>query len=202
MFILALNGSPRREGNTAAMLGAALREAEAAGARTRLIQVYESLSGVKIPFCVYCSTPCRAVCYKDTGLADVFELMRQADGIILGSPVYFGTVSAQLKSFWDKTRLLRSEKVLINVVGGAMAVGASRFGGQETTVRALQDMMLCQGMIVVGDGHLDDDAGHLGACAQQPALEDDFGLKRSVILARRMLEVARATARLRKRSLK
>ncbi len=200
MFILALNGSPRREGNTAAMLSAALGEAEAEGARTRLIQVYESLSGVKIPFCLYCSTPCRAGCYKNTGLADVFELMRQADGILLGSPVYFGTVSAQLKSFWDKTRLLRSEKSLINVVGGALAVGASRFGGQETTVRALQDMMLCQGMIVVGDGHPDDDAGHLGACAQQPSLEDDFGLKRSVILAKRVMEVAKATAGLRKRS--
>ena len=92
----------------------------------------------------------------------MFDLLRRADGILLGSPVYFGTVSAQLKSFWDKTRLLRREKYLINVVGGALAVGGSRFGGQETTLRALQDMMLCQGMIVVGDAHLEEDAGHQG----------------------------------------
>ena len=200
MFILALNGSSHREGNTAILLGAALAVVQAAGASTALIQVSESLAGVTTPFCHYCSTPCEAGCYRDTGLASAFELMRQADGLLLGSPVHFGTVSAQLKAFWDKTRLLRSDKSLLNVVGGARAVGASRFGGQETTVRALQDMMLCQGMIVVGDGSPEDDAGHQGACAQRPSGSDLEGLKRSRILARRVLEVAEATNRLRRRT--
>lgn len=200
MFILALNGSSHREGNTACMLSAALEAVKAAGARTAMIHVSESVSDARTPFCLYCSTPCEARCYKDTRLASVFELMRQADGILLGSPVHFGTVSAQLKSFWDKTRLLRSEKSLLNVVGGALAVGASRFGGQETTVRTLQDMMFCQGMIVVGDGHREDNAGHQGACAQQPSGADVEGLKRSRILAGRVLEVAETTSGLRKRT--
>lgn len=200
MFILALNGSPNRDGNTALLLGAALEAAGAAGARTTLVQVSESIADVRTPFCCCCSTPCRATCYKNSKLESVFQLMRQADGILIGSPVYFGTVSAQLKSLWDKTRMLRNEKALLNVVGGALAVGASRFGGQETTVRTLQDMMLCQGMIVVGDGFSDEDVGHQGACAQSPSGSDLNGLKRSVILMKRIIEVAGSTALLREKA--
>lgn len=199
MFILALNGSPHREGNTVIMLNNALEEIKAAGVETSLVHVSEGMSDVKNPFCLYCSTPCDGRCYNNTRLGEMFDLMRRADGILLGSPVYFGTVSAQVKSFWDKTRLLRREKYLLNVVGGALAVGGSRFGGQETTLRALQDMMLCQGMIVVGDAHQDDDAGHQGACAQQPSAADLAGLARARILARHVLEVAEATSGLRRR---
>lgn len=199
VFILALNGSPRREGNTTYLLNNALEEIKAYGVETRLLQVTDGLADVRNPFCLYCSTPCDGRCYDNTRLAEMFDLMRRADGILMGSPVYFGTVSAQVKSFWDKTRLLRREKYLLNVVGGALAVGGSRFGGQETTLRAIQDMMLCQGMIVVGDAHKDDDAGHQGACAQQPAADDLPGLARSRILAKHVLEVAEATSHLRRK---
>jgi len=197
MFIVGINGSPNKKGNTAFMLKTALEEAGAHGARTAVVHVADVLTGITQPFCVHCSTPCDARCYKGTPLERALEILREADGILVGSPVYFGTVSAQLKSFWDKTRLLRSEKSLLNAVGGVLAVGTSRFGGQETTVRAVQDMMLCQGMIVVGDGHHDDDAGHQGACAQRPSASDVAGLVRCRILAKRVVEVARATAGLR-----
>ncbi|MDI6688874.1 MAG: NAD(P)H-dependent oxidoreductase [Actinomycetota bacterium] len=40
-------------------------------------------------------------------MEEVFNLLKQADGVVLGSPVYFGTVSAQMKAFWDKTRDIR-----------------------------------------------------------------------------------------------
>ncbi len=197
MFIVGINGSPNKKGNTAFMLKTALEAAGALRARTAVIHIADALTGISQPFCVHCSTPCDARCYKGTPLEKALEVLREADGILVGSPVYFGTVSAQLKSFWDKTRLLRSEKALLNVVGGVLAVGASRFGGQETTVRAVQDMMLCQGMIVVGDGHTEEDAGHQGACAQRPSASDVVGLKRCHILAKRVVEVARATADLR-----
>ena len=190
-------GSPRREGNTSIMLREALEEVQGAGAEGVFIQVSELLSELKTPYCQVCSNPCGGKCYADTSLASVFNLFRKADGLLVGSPVYFSTVSAQLKILWDMTRALRKEKALLNVVGGALAVGGARFGGQETTLRAIHDMMLCQGMTVVGDGFVDDDAGHQGACSQQPAAEDKDALVRSRILARRVLEVARATAVLR-----
>lgn len=199
MLILAINGSPRSNGSTARMLHAAQEVITAAGVETAFVQVSEGLADLKTPYCVLCSDPCTGKCYAGTRLADMFALLRRADGVIVGSPVYFSTVSAPLKSFWDRTRPLRREKALLNVVGGALAVGGARFGGQETTIRAIHDMMLCQGMTVVGDGYPEDDAGHQGACAQEPAGNDPGGIRRAQVLARRVLEVAAATAELRTR---
>jgi multimeric flavodoxin WrbA len=118
--------------------------------------------------------------------------------VLLGSPVYFGTVSAQLKAFWDKSRILRKEKALLNVAGAAVAVGAARFGGQETTLKALFDMMLVQGMMVVGDGYSDADCGHHGGCGQAPASEDEFAIRRVRITGQRLAEVAAATMDIRR----
>ena len=197
MLVIGINGSPHAHRNTAALLQEALRAAAEAGAGTQLIFAAEVLHQLKTPFCVACENPCRGRCYQGTFLVDLMETLARADGILLASPVYFGEVSAQLKSFWDRTRRLRNRRKLINVAGGALSVGAARFGGQETTLRAIHNMMLIQGMIVVGDGLSEDDAGHYGAAAQQPAQEDNHALKRAAVLGRRVVQVADATAPLR-----
>ncbi len=197
MLILAINGSPRQKGDTAYTLRSIQQVVEDAGAQYIFLQISEILAGLKVPYCLACSYPCEGKCIQGTKLEEVFGLMRKADGIIIGSPVYFCTVSAPLKAFWDKTRTLRKEKALLNVVGGAITVGGARFGGQETALRAIHDMMLCHGMTVVGDGFYEDDAGHQGACAQSPASEDAQALKRAELLAKRVVEVARATQGLR-----
>ncbi|SFH12274.1 Multimeric flavodoxin WrbA [Desulfotomaculum arcticum] len=197
MFIVAINGSPNPTGNTAYLLRTALDEVSKGGGEGYFLQVSDVMSKLKIPYCLACTNPCEGKCYRGTELEESYNLLRRCDGLIIGSPVYFCTVSAQLKSFWDKSRVLRKEKALINVVGGALAVGAARFGGQETTIRAMQDIMLCQGMTVIGDGYVEDDAGHQGACAQRQASDDQNGITRSRILARRVMEVARATMELR-----
>jgi len=200
MLILAINGSPRPEGSTAYLLRSVQEVIQDAGAEFLLLQVSEILKGQKQPFCIACSNTCEGLCFKGTYLEDIFKIMRNADGLIIGSPVYFSTVAAPLKAFWDKTRMLRKEKALCNVVGGAIAVGGANFGGQETTLRTIHDMMLCHGMTVVGDGHPGNDAGHQGVCAQSPASDDEQALKRFQSLAKRVVEVARATRSLRNRS--
>ena len=197
MLILGINGSSQQEGNSANLLDLGLEEAGKMGAETRMIYVQKVLEEMERPYCTVCEPQCPGECYKGRQLGEVFQLMERCDGILLASPVYFGTVTAQLKGFWDMSRKLRKKKALLNTVGGAIAVGGARFGGQETTIRALQDMMLIQGMMVVGDGHHTADSGHQGACAQKPALEDEFGLSRVKILARRIVEVASVTGSLR-----
>lgn len=196
-LIVAINGSPRDDGNTAYLLQQTIDECTKAGATTELLQCQYLLKKQKNPYCIACSSPCTGKCYKDSELQKAYDLISKADGIIVGSPVYFGTVSAQLKSFWDKTRKLRTEKKLLNIVGGAITCGGSRFGGQETTLRAIHDMFLVQGMIIVGDGYYENDCGHMGAAAQRPANEDNNAIERSRILARRIVEVAEATRALR-----
>ena len=198
MNIVGLLGSPHRKGNSAELLELALKGAEEEGMKTETIFVQEIMDEQKSPYCKACSNPCNGVCYKNTSLETAYNLLARADGLILASPVYFGTVTAQLKSFWDKTRLLRQESSLMNVVGGALSVGASRFGGQETTLKALFDMMLIQGMIITGEGHASTDAGHQGTCGVQPVKDDENARKRALSLGRRVGEVAKATINLRK----
>jgi multimeric flavodoxin WrbA len=197
LLIAAINGSPNRDGNTALLLREALSVAGELGVETRLINVAEVLADLDRPFCDNCCTPCAAVCAEGNALGEAFDLLRRADGLIVGSPVYFGTISGQLAAFWDKTRTLRRDKALLNVVGGAVSVAASRFGGQETTIKTIHDLMLVQGLIIVGDGHREFDCGHHGVCAQQPAQDDTNAVSRVRILARRIVEVAMATRDLR-----
>lgn len=199
MFILGINGSPQKEGNTVRLLQQALEAAAAMGAETRLLHVVDALKGVAHPFCNNCTPLCEGACTRGNNLGEAYDILRKADGIIVGSPVYFGTVSAQLKAFWDKTRVLRKARALVNVVGGAVAVGGARFGGQETTLKAIHDMMLVQGLTVIGDGYIEDDAGHQGVCAQKPSADDRSGLARAAIMGRRVAELARATMELRRR---
>ena len=196
MLIIGLNGSPNREANTAFILEAALDAASKLGAKTETVFLREIVEEQKNPFCIACETPCQGKCYKGTKLENVLEKMAVADGLLLASPVYFGTVSAQIKAFWDKTRRLRRGKKLLNTVGGALSVGAARFGGQETTLRALHSMMLVQGMILVGDSH-EKSAGHHGTCAGGAAEKDQNALKRAFMLGQRVAQVCKVTASLR-----
>jgi multimeric flavodoxin WrbA len=195
--VIGLNGSPREEGSTAFLLELALKTARQEGAETELIHLQPLLQEQKYPYCRACSSPCSGACYRGTALEQAFQKLAQADALIIGSPVYFGTVSAQLKGFWDKSRKLRTALALLNTVGAAVTTGGARFGGQETTLRALHDMMLVQGMILVGDGHASADAGHHGCCSQAPASGDENAVMRLEILTHRVVEVARATSVLR-----
>ncbi len=195
MYILAINGSPNRSGNTAFLLQEVLNSAEEEGVEGRLIQVMDALKDQKMPFCVACSSPCKEACHaKSQGLKEACDAMEEAAALVLGSPVYFGTVSAQVKALWDKTRAIRNRTTLVGKPGAAVSVGAARFGGQETTIKALHDMLLVQGLSIVGDGTEDSDAGHQGVCGQKPAEQDSFAIERARILGRRLArEVKRSS---------
>ncbi len=195
--LVTINGSPDPTGNTAALLTHIGRTAQAWGAEIQHLHAADLLEKSGSIFCHVCGNPCTGICYKGTPLEQAFQILAAADAIVLGSPVYFGTAAAPLKAFFDKTRKLRSEKALCNTIGAGVAVGAARFGGQETTVRALHDIMLVHGMMVVGDGHAEHDCGHQGVCGQRPAGEDTWALGRSEILAKRICQVAQATQALR-----
>ena len=187
MYLLAINGSPSRDGNTAHLLDLVLRAAREEGMETRALHVMDALRDQRRPYCMACSSPCREACHReDPRLRDAVGLLEGCAGLVLGSPVYFGTVSGQLKSFWDKTRAARSRRSLAGKPGAAVSVGAARFGRQETTLRALHDMMIIHGMYLVGDGTAEDDAGHHGVCAQRPAEEDAFAAERARLLGKRL----------------
>ncbi len=73
----------------------------------------------------------------------------ESDGIIAGSPVYFGTMAAELKAIFDNFVEVRGQTS--GKVGAAFATGGHHSGGKETTILSIIQAFLIYGMIVVGD---------------------------------------------------
>lgn len=188
MYIVALNSSYTNDGETAFLLNSVLDVCKKSGADTDIFNVYEIMRDVKNPFCVCCKSPCPGTCYKGTMLDTTFEKLAKADAIIIGSPVYFRGVTAQLKAFFDKTRAVRASKAWLGKIGAAVSVGGSKYGGQEVVVNQIHDMMLVHGMTIVGDGFDEYGAGHSGICAHNPAQNDEYAMSRINALAYRILE--------------
>jgi NAD(P)H dehydrogenase (quinone) len=88
-----------------------------------------------------------------------------SDGIIAGSPVYFGTMAAELKEVFDKFVGIRRH--MEDKVGAAFATSADPSGGKETTIFSIIQAMLIYGMIIVGDPL--EATGHYGvSCIGAP----------------------------------
>jgi NAD(P)H dehydrogenase (quinone) len=89
----------------------------------------------------------------------------ESDGVIAGSPVYFGTMAAELKDVFD--RLIGTRRRMEGKVGAAFATAADPTGGKETTIMSIFQAMLIYGMVVVGDPM--EATGHYGvACTGTP----------------------------------
>ncbi|HXX53148.1 MAG TPA: flavodoxin family protein [Thermodesulfovibrionales bacterium] len=104
MKIMAVNGSPRKKWNTALLLEKALEGAASNGAETKLIHLYD----LDFKGCISCFA-CKAKNGKSYGrctvqddLTPVFRNAEEADAIILGSPIYLGSVSGELRSFIER----------------------------------------------------------------------------------------------------
>jgi multimeric flavodoxin WrbA len=104
MKVMAFNGSPRKKWNTATLLSKALEGAASKGAETELIHLYD----LDYKGCISCFA-CKTLGGKSYGscavqddLTAVFNRVERADAIILGSPIYWGTVSGEMKSFMER----------------------------------------------------------------------------------------------------
>jgi len=145
--ILGIVGSPRKGGNTELLVKQALRAAEEEGAQTELIR----LADKEIKPCDGCrSCKIKKDCIKEDDFKPIFEKMVESDGIILSSPVYFGSATPQIKALIDRAGYLSNQigRVFENKVGGALVV--ARRAGHNFTFAQLLFFFLHQGMIVPG----------------------------------------------------
>jgi multimeric flavodoxin WrbA len=104
MKVMAFNGSPRKKWNTATLLEKALEGAASQEAETELIHLYD-LDFKGCISCFACKTKggeSYGRCAVQDDLTPVFSKIEEADAIILGSPIYFGTVSGEMKSFMER----------------------------------------------------------------------------------------------------
>lgn len=104
MKVIAINGSPRKKWNTATLLEKALEGAASAGAETELIHLYD----LNYKGCISCFA-CKlkggksyGKCAMQDELTPVLEKLAAADAFVLGSPVYFGTVTGEMHSFMER----------------------------------------------------------------------------------------------------
>ena len=102
--VLAINGSPRKEWNTALLLESALEGAASAGARTEMVH----LGDLEFTGCTSCFA-CKLKGGKSYGrcavrdeLSPVLDRVREADALILGSPIYFGTVTGMMRCCMER----------------------------------------------------------------------------------------------------
>jgi len=104
MKVYAINGSPRKNWNTAILLEHALSGAASEGAETELIHLYDlNFKGCTSCFaCKLKGGTSYGKCAMRDGLTPVLEKLAQADVFILGSPIYFGTVTGEMRSFMER----------------------------------------------------------------------------------------------------
>jgi multimeric flavodoxin WrbA len=104
MNVLAINGSPRKKWNTATLLEHALEGAASAGAETELIHLYD-LDYKGCTSCFACKLKggkSYGKCAVRDGLTPVLEKMEDVDALILGSPIYFGTVTGMMRCCMER----------------------------------------------------------------------------------------------------
>ena len=150
MKVVAFNGSPRKEGNTYQSLQVVRGELQKEGIETEVIQ----LGGKTIHGCTACykcfENKDKECAIKDDELNNYIKKMMEADGIIIGSPVYFSNVTSEVKAFIDRAGLVaRANDSLLKRKVGA-AVVAVRRAGATFAFSAINFFFFIQQMIVPG----------------------------------------------------
>jgi multimeric flavodoxin WrbA len=146
--IMGIVCSPRKEGNTEILINEALKKVKEHGANTKLIRI----SDMTISPCDGCES-----CHQDgecrikDDMQGLYRKLLEADGIILGSPVYFWSINSQAKTFIDRTYALRYPfHRLKNKACGGIVVAGRR--GCSGALEVMNTFFLGQDMIPVGLG--------------------------------------------------
>ena len=180
MKIIGICGSPR-EGATEFLLKKALSDLEKEESfETKFISVKDK----DISPCTHCNdcVESKGKCSISDDMDEIYEALKEADGIIMASPIHFGSISAQLKAVIDRCQAMIMEDLDIfkNKVGISIVVGGDRSGGQELAIQQINTFYLLNKIIPVSGGSF---GANLGAClwsqdgGAEGVMEDEYGLK-------------------------
>lgn len=153
MKIVAINGSPRKNGNTSIMIGYAFDELKKEGFECEMI----SLSGKVIQGCIACykcfeNKNRRCSVSKDEANT-LIEKMLGADGILLASPTYFADLTASLKALIERAGMVaKANEEMFRRKAGAALVTARR-GGASHAFNSINHFFLSAQMVVPGSSY-------------------------------------------------
>lgn len=188
MKVVAFNGSPRPEGNTAAMIERVFAKLRAEGIDCEMVQV-----GSRPPrgciSCWKCFENKDGKCVlTDDALNDWVAMMSEADGIILASPTYFASVTTEMKALIDRAGLvaLANGGLLRRKVGAAVV--AVRRGGAVTAFDTINHFFLINQMVIPGSRYwnfaLGREPGEVEADEEGMATMDTLGENMAWLLKR------------------
>ena len=176
MKVLLINGSPRKQGNTSIALNEVAKTLENEGIETELLQVGNmDISGCR--GCLYCKE--HGKCVKNDIVNEIAEKLEQADGLVVGSPVYYASANGTLVCLLD--RLFYSTKFNKTMKVGA-SVAVARRGGCSATFDELNKYFTIAGMPVVSSQYWNSVHGR----AAGDAVKDEEGLQTMRTLGRNM----------------
>lgn len=184
MKVLILNGSPRARGNTAVAVKEMVKIFEAEGVETEIMQI----GNQPVRGCVSCGQCVKkGKCAFDDVVNEAAEKLREADGLVLASPVYYASANATLIACLD--RLFYSSSFDKRMKVGASVVVARR-GGCSATFDELNKYFTISGMPVASSQYWNCIHG----AAPGQAAEDPEGLQTMRTLARNMVFLMRSIA--------
>ena len=184
MQVLILNGSPRKGGNTQVALGEMKKIFDENGVRyTQLDVGMQNIRG-----CIACNQ-CGKLgkCVFDDGVNQAAQLLSQADGVVVASPVYYASANGTLISFLD--RLFYSSHLDLTMKVGASVVCARR-GGCSATFDELNKYFTISGMPLASSQYWNSIHGRLPGEADQ----DEEGKQTMRALARNMVFLMKSIA--------
>ena len=172
MYALAVNGSPRKGGNTEILLQEVLAELKNGGWETELVKV----GGTAIRGCIACGkcfeNKDNECSVKKDNFNEIFKKMLKADAMILGSPTYFAAVSADLKALIERAGYVAyaNGHIFSGKIGAAVV--AVRRGGATHVYDTINHMFQMSRMILPGSTYWNMGYG----LHQKEVLEDQEGL--------------------------
>jgi multimeric flavodoxin WrbA len=129
MKVIAINGSPKKSGNTFHALRRVLDELEKEGIETEILHI----GNKNIRGCIACNTCVKnknEKCVFDDGVNEAIQKMKDADGLIIGSPVHYSAIGGTMKSFLDRAFFVAGVNGgLFRHKVGAAVVAVRRSGG-------------------------------------------------------------------------
>jgi multimeric flavodoxin WrbA len=189
MKVVAISSSPRRDGNTAILLSHVLAELDAAGVETELVQLAgKSLSGCT--GCLKCATALDNHCHgvKDDGVNECIDKMLAADGILLGTPVFFGDANATMRALIERTGYAtrKNGNPLARKVGAAVI--AVRRGGAMHAFDSVNHFFQIAAMVVVGSSYwnfgIGGEAGAVNSDAEGLQTMHNLGINMAWVLGK------------------